>query len=68
MKRFAEFSAEEIAEKRRLLTPIATTKSENCAAKNFRAYLKENFFETSFESFSHDKQIERATNVMFRRK
>ena len=51
MRRFAEFSAEEIEERRRLLTPIATTKSESNAASTFRAYLKEKCFETNFENF-----------------
>ena len=55
MKRFAEYSAEDIAEKRRLLTPIATTKSENSAANNFRAYLKEKCFDTNFENFSKEE-------------
>ena len=54
MKRFAEYSADDIAEKRRLLTPVATTKAENSAANNFRAYLKEKCFDTNFEHFSKE--------------
>ena len=51
-KRFASFSSDEIQEKKRLLTPKTTIKSENTAANTFRDYLKEKGVNTMFENFT----------------
>lgn len=55
MKRFASYSREEIAEKKKLLTPKTTAKNEKSAANTFREYLKEKGHETRFEMFSKDE-------------
>ena len=52
MKRFASISDAEIQEKKRLLTPKSTVKSESTAEKNFRAYLLEKGKPIDFERYS----------------
>ena len=55
MKRFASFSAEEIQQKRQLLTPKNTVKADMSAATVLREYLKEKGMNTDFESLSKNE-------------
>ena len=55
MKRFASYSYEELAEKKKQLIPKTTAKNEKSAANTFREYLKEKGHETRFETFTKDE-------------
>ena len=55
MKRFATLTEHEIEEKRKLLTPKATTKSEVTAENSLRAYLLEKGRATDFENYSKEE-------------
>lgn len=52
MKRFAEFTADELAAKRKGLVPKTTAKATTTAANTFREYLKEKNQPQDFENFT----------------